>query len=243
MRKSRDKFTYAFIDEPPFGFPGKNGEVLGYDAEIAKIIASRLGFQAFESRMVTFDELITGVQSNEWTMNTAMFVTEKRSTLVSFSRPIWRLTDGILVKRGNPYGVRSYSDLVSRGEIEVGAVRGNVQLQRALTAGFPTERLKVFESQSQIVSELIGGSIDAYPGAALAHRGFIERGGLNGLEVVEIESGTGEVNANWGAFSFSKEATQLLHEFNQQLSVFVGSDEHKEIARRYGLMPDESLTS
>ena len=119
--------TYAFIDEPPFGAPGADGTPVGYDWSVAVAVFRRMGI-AVDTKLVAFGDLIPGVVEGKWAINTGMFVTRARSEQVIFSRPIWALIDGFVVKAGNPLEINSYLVAAHNPGIVLGGVRGNVQI-------------------------------------------------------------------------------------------------------------------
>ncbi|MDQ0393049.1 transporter substrate-binding domain-containing protein [Labrys monachus] len=231
------RIVYAYLDEPPFGAPGPDGGAIGYDAELAENVLHAVGVTHIDVVLVKFPDLIGGVMSGRWTMNTGMFVTPERSQSVAFSRPIWALVDGFVVKAGNPKGLRSYADAARDPSVKLAGVRGNVQVDSAFKAGVPAERMRLFESQHDIIAEIRSGRIDAYPGAALAHRGFIEATGADGVEVVQLESQAG--TAPLGAFSYAKESRALKDAVDAYLAEYLGTDQHLALAKKYGLTMEE----
>jgi polar amino acid transport system substrate-binding protein len=180
------RVAYAYLDEPPFGAPGPDGRAIGYDAELAETALHAIGVKQIDFVLVKFLELMAGVISGRWAMNTGMFMTRERARSIAFSRPIWALVDGFVVKAGNPKNLRSYADAARDPSVKVGGVRNNVQVDSAIGAGIPAERLRLFESQHEIIPEIQAGRIDAYPGAALAHRGFLGSTKAEGLELSNL---------------------------------------------------------
>jgi polar amino acid transport system substrate-binding protein len=89
-------------------------------------------------------------------MNTALFVTPERSRLVDFSRPIWALADGFIVKAGNPGGFDSYAALAADKTARLGIVQGTVQRQTALNAGIPADRIVELATQAEVIAALAG---------------------------------------------------------------------------------------
>lgn len=229
---------YAFIDEPPFGAPGPDGLPVGYDYSVAQIVLRRLGIEHIDSKLVEFADLIPGVIEGKWTINTGMFVTPGRSEQIVFSRPIWALVDGFVVQAGNPKRVLSYEDAARDQTVTVGVVEGNVQIETALAAGIPEKRIRRFKSQHEVVREVIAGRVCAYPGAALAHRGFLTRIKEDSVDVVDISPGP-HGSLPFGAFSFGPKNLALARAFDRELKGFLGSSEHLLLAERHGLSRSE----
>ena len=64
----------------------------------------RLGVKEFELVETEFANLLPGLADGRWQMTTGLFATAERRQIASFSRPIWALADGLLVRKGNPRG-------------------------------------------------------------------------------------------------------------------------------------------
>src|SRR5512145_1083126 len=122
---------FAYLDEPPFCAPDAAGAV-GCDVEVAFAILKAIGIDRVETKLVTFAELLPGVANGQWHINTPLFVTEERARLVDFSRPVWSLADGLMVKAGNPKGLTSYRTLAAHADARLVVVADQVQEQRAL---------------------------------------------------------------------------------------------------------------
>ena len=126
--------VFAYLDEPPFCAPAADGPV-GCDVEVAFAVLRAIGIERIETRLVTFAELLPGVASGAWQINTPLFITEERARLVDFSRPVWSLADGLMVQAGNPKRLTSYRALAAHADARLVVVADQVQEQRALAAG------------------------------------------------------------------------------------------------------------
>ena len=90
---------FAYLIEPPFNFRAENGEVTGCDVELAKYINDELGLGTFVPIEAEFADLLPGVKTGTWDMTTGLFATSERKKTAAFSKPIWALPDGLLVKK------------------------------------------------------------------------------------------------------------------------------------------------
>ena len=93
---------FAYLIEPPFNYRTDDGKVTGCDVELAQTVLAELGAAKVDLIETEFSELLSGVSEGRWQMTTGLFATAERRKLASFSRPIWALPDGLLVKKGNP---------------------------------------------------------------------------------------------------------------------------------------------
>ncbi|TIO72004.1 MAG: transporter substrate-binding domain-containing protein, partial [Mesorhizobium sp.] len=90
---------FAFLQEPPFCFTDASGKVGGCDAMLAEKIFAMSETTAFTPVETDFAELLPGLADGRWDMTTGLFISEERSKLVDFSRPIWSLPDGLMVAK------------------------------------------------------------------------------------------------------------------------------------------------
>jgi polar amino acid transport system substrate-binding protein len=72
---------------------------------------------------------------------TGMFVTPERAARARFTRPIWSLTDGLLVVAGNPHRLGSHSSLAGTG-LSLAVVSGQVQAAHARDAGLARPQIR-----------------------------------------------------------------------------------------------------
>jgi polar amino acid transport system substrate-binding protein len=173
----------------------------------------------------------------QWTMNTAMFVTPERSKLVDFSRPVWALADGFIVKVGNPKRLISYEAIAADATAKLGVVKDTVQRQTALNAGMSIERIVELRTQQESIEALLTGAIDAFASTAIGNRVFIRRTNNARLAVVDLASAdlTKEgAKPAVGAYSFAKTNGGLRQAFDAALKVYLGRTEHRALMAQYG---------
>jgi len=223
--------TFAYLDEPPFCAPRPDGPV-GCDVEVAFAVLKAIGVERIEARLVTFAELLPGVARGDWQINTPLFVTEERARLVDFSRPVWSLADGLMVRAGKLRGFESYRSLAVDSGARLAVVADQVQEQRALAAGFAPERILCVATQPDAVQAVLDGHAEAYASVAMAHRGFLRAKPDARLAVVDFaEHGA---PAAVGAYSFSKSNAALRTAFDDALGRYLGGPEHRRIMQRCG---------
>jgi polar amino acid transport system substrate-binding protein len=222
--------VFAYLDEPPFCAPAADGPV-GCDVEVAFAVLRAIEIEHIETKLVTFAELLPGVASGAWHINTPLFVTEERARLVDFSRPVWSLADGLMVQAGSPKRLTSYRALAAHADARLAVVEGQVQEHRALAAGLAPARVLRVATQPEAVAAVRDGRADAYASVAMAHRGFLRAAPDARLEVVDFGADGGA--AAEGAYSFAKSNAALKRAFDGVLQRFLGSPEHRAIMRRY----------
>src|SRR6478736_1895579 len=111
----REAIIFAYLDEPPFCWLGPDGRALGSDVELMTETLREIGIVSVEMRLTIFSELLPGLVDGRWTITTPLFVTPERKRSVDFSRPVWALSDGLLVRRGDEDRFCSYEALAQDG--------------------------------------------------------------------------------------------------------------------------------
>lgn len=228
----QEPIIFAYLDEPPFCAPSNDGMPLGCDVEVAFAVLRAIGIERIETRLVTFAELLPGVASGAWHINTPLFITEERARLVDFSRPVWSLADGLMVKAGNPKRLTNYRALAVHADARLVVVADQVQEQRALAAGLAPARVLRVATQPEAVAAVRDGRADAYASVAMAHRGCLRAEPDARLAVVDFGPDGGA--AADGAYSFGKSNIDLKRAFDGALKQFLGSSEHRAIMWRFG---------
>ena len=231
----RDHVTFAYIDEPPFARPGPEGSADGCDVELALTGLRAIGVRRVEVHLTTFAELMPGVASGRWTMNTPLFVSAERARVVSFSRPVWALRDGLVVRAGNPRSVTSYR-AIAAGRLVLALVSGQIQRQSALAAGVQPSQIIEFDTQHEALQAVREGRADAYASTALGNRTVV--GQVPGLTSVDATDGL-DLAPPLGAFSFAHENVELRAAFDRFLQAYLGSAEHRACMSRHGLTAAE----
>jgi len=227
---------FAYLIEPPFNFRDGSGAVLGHDVEIARHVFEALGVP-FEPVEAEFSQLLPGLSQGRWQMTTGLFATTERRKGAAFTHPIWALPDGLLVRGGNPHGLVGYRSVAEHGAAVLAVIRDQIQHRSAVEFGVPEARLRIFETYSEAAEAVRDGQADGYASVARAHAGVLARNPGWGLEAVEVPYA--EKPPAFGAFAVALEDPELLGRVNAVLAGFLGSAEHRVIAKRYGFSDGE----
>jgi polar amino acid transport system substrate-binding protein len=238
----REQVVLAYLDEPPFCAPGPDDRPVGCDMDVAHHVLAAIGVRRIETRLVTFTELLPGVAAGAWTLNTPLFVTEERRKLVDFSRPVWSLADGLMVRAGNPEGLIGYEAIARDSEAMLGVVADQVQEHSAMAAGVPTDRIRRYATQAEAVQAVLHGHVDAYASVAMAHRGYLRAAPDVRLAVVDFGAALGVghgAKPALGAFSFAKSSAGLRDAFDAALGDYLGTPAHRALMAGYGFVDSD----
>ena len=86
---------------PPYTYHGEDGELTGFDVEVAKAIADKLGVEA-DFTESAWDSLLAGIDSGRLdTVINAVSITDERSEKYDFAGPYFYITQQIVVSKDN----------------------------------------------------------------------------------------------------------------------------------------------
>ena len=170
-------------------------------------------------------------------MTTGLFATEERRMIASFSRPIWALPDGLLVRKGNPKQLTGYRSAAETSGCVVAVVRDQFQHRSAVEFGVPHERISIFETYGDAANAVLKGLADTFASVSRAHSGFLAPIGNQDLQIVPIPFE--EKRPAFGSFAFSKSDNALRQTIDDVLLDYLGSIEHRLMMSRFGFSDAE----
>ncbi|MGV8886444.1 MAG: glutamate ABC transporter substrate-binding protein [Microbacteriaceae bacterium] len=102
------------FDQPLFGQVDADGKPQGFDVEIGKLIASKLGIEAGNIEWVEAQSANREpyIESGQVDLVIATYtINDKRKEVVSFAGPYYEAGQDFLVLAGNPKGIKSVDDI------------------------------------------------------------------------------------------------------------------------------------
>lgn len=223
---------FAYLIEPPFNCVDANGRVTGSDVELARYVFDQLGVDGFEPVETEFAELLPGLGDGRWRMTTGLFGTAERRRFAQFSRPIWALPDGLLVRQGNPRELSGYQSVANHPDVKLAVIRDQFQHRSAEAFGVTEDQIAIFETYTEAALSVRDSQVDAYASVARAHSGFIAQNYDWGLELVTVPHA--EKRPAFGCFAFSLSDTALLREVDDVLSSVLGTQAHRQMVAPFG---------
>ncbi|HEX2296187.1 MAG TPA: transporter substrate-binding domain-containing protein [Actinomycetota bacterium] len=233
------------IPYPPFEYNDDSGALVGFDVEIVRAVADKLGLENTDDDWLTvnFDTIFTQLQrSNKFDIiaaavtayapegSPAFDVTEERKQFVDFTVPIYPSLQSLTVDT-------SVSDVKSVDDLPDGA---RVAVQASTTGAFYAEEnltgveLVQFPKAPQMYQALQAGQVDAVFNDLPVTLEAIK--GRDQLQVVEqIE--TGEEYA----IAVAKDNPALLEAFNGALEEIFQDGTYARIFKKY--FPEQELPS
>jgi len=150
------------FDQPLFGLKGLSGKPEGFDVEIAKLIAAKLGIAEDK---ITFVESVSAnrepfLQQKKVDMVVATYtINDKRDKVVDFAGPYFVAGQDILVAKGNPKQITGPETLKGKKTCSVSGSTPAATVQEKY--GLSTSELLLVDAYSKCRDALANGQVDA----------------------------------------------------------------------------------
>ena len=232
------------IPYPPFEFNDDSGALVGFDVEVVRAVAERLGLENSDDDWlsVNFDTIFTQLQrSNKFDViaaavtayapegSPAFDVTEERKTFVDFTDPIYPSLQSLTVDTSANPDVKGVDDLPDGARVAVQAsTTGAFYAEENLTG----VELVQFPKAPQMYQALQAGQVEAVFNDLPISLDAIK--GKDQLQVVE-QVETGEEYA----IAVAKDNPELLAAFNAELAEIFADGTYAEIFEKY--FPEQEL--
>ena len=139
---------------PPFNFITDDGDVDGFDVDVAREIADRLGLE-LEYVTTAWDGIIEGLRAGRYDgILGSMAITEERLKVVDFSQPYYYSGAQVITHKDSQ--ISSLSDIGP--DTVIGVVTGTTFVNDVEGMG---AKVRLYEDDNQTLMELINGRIDA----------------------------------------------------------------------------------
>jgi glutamate transport system substrate-binding protein len=164
MAQFRDRGTITIgtkFDQPLFGLKNPaTGKPEGFDVEIGKLIAAKLGISADRIEWVETAsanrELF--IQQGRVDIVIATYrITDKRKQLINFAGPYYIAGQSLMVEAGNPAGIQSPDDLAGKGVCSVEGSTSSMTIRELA----PAADIVLFDSYSKCADALQNGQVQA----------------------------------------------------------------------------------
>jgi len=215
-------------DSPPYGSLDRNNQVVGFDIDLIKEIAKRLGV-GLEMQQVTARTRIPLLESKKIDIIAAVLThSRERDKVIDFS--ISYLVDGqrLLVKKGS--GIKEASDLKGK---TVSAVQGSYN-EATIRKLVPEAKVLVFQEYPQAFLALKQGLADAFTTTATILDGISKQD-------TEVEVVGEYLTSEPYGFGVRENDSKWRDAINFALQDMVADGTYKTIYDKYFKMPYRAL--
>jgi len=219
--KSKTLVMGVSLDYPPFEFM-KNGEPMGYDIELAHILAKELGFN-LKIKDMDFNSLIPALNSGQIDfIISSMSQTDERAKSVDFSRLYYRSKVAIVTKReADAEGILHFSN--TKIGVQMGSTMEIYAKQKQLSV--KNMSILAISRVPQLIEELKLGRLDGVLLEADVAKAIVSKTqSLKSTMVKDFDGGY--------AIVFAKNSS-LVSEFNQVLEQLERSGKLRELESKW----------
>jgi polar amino acid transport system substrate-binding protein len=234
--KKAGTIKIGIAGEQPYGYTDTAGRVTGEAPEVARAIFTKLGVPNVQAQQTDFDTLIQGLNAGQYDMVAAgMDITAKRCQSATFSVPDYTALVAFLVPQGNPQQITDFASAKAKG-VKLAVESGAVEKDYATDAGIPDSQLQSFATPDELLSAVTTGRAYA---AVLTDISFNTLVKQNPSAKVEVTPGfaavvNGKKQGETGGFVFRKNETDLVDQFNKQLTQMHSNGEWLKIVQPFG---------
>ena len=152
--------SLGFATAVPWGYPGENGEPLGFVNAIALTILEEMGINEVDTSVNEWAGLIPGLNAGRYDIITGgMYILKSRCENIDFSDPIGYFGDAMMVPAGNPKGIHNYEDVVRTGATLVTGIGFNT-VEAAKKYGVPDSQMLLVDGEVGILAAMNAGRAD-----------------------------------------------------------------------------------
>lgn len=150
-------------DYPPFAYIDEKGNPAGFDVECLNWIAQEMGFEV-KHQPTAWDGIVSSLLAKKIDMvYSGMSITPERLEKVDFSMPYWEINQALCVGEDSDLNIIA---ALSGSKYTVGSQRGCtaaewIEANLVKTGILPKDNLKLYESFSLAVKDLLNGRIDS----------------------------------------------------------------------------------
>ncbi len=164
------------FDQPLFGLKGLSGKPEGFDVEIAKLIAAKMGISEDK---ITWVESVSAnrepfLEQKKVDMVVATYtINDKRDQKVDFAGPYFVAGQDILVAKGNPKNITGPESLKGKKTCSVSGATPAATMQEKY--GLTTSELVLVDAYTKCRDALANGQVDALTTDNVILSGYVDQ--------------------------------------------------------------------
>ncbi len=216
----KEKLVMATNAEfPPYEYV-EGDKIVGIDAEIAALIADKLGME-LEIVDVAFDSIIPGVQSGKYDMGMAgLTVNEERLEKVNFSTSYATGIQAVIVKEGSD--IKTIDDLAGKKIGVQTSTTGDIYA----TGDYGEDAITRYDNGAVAVQALLADKVDCVIIDNEPAKSYVAAN--EGLKVLDTEYTVEDY-----AICFAKENTELKDKVDGALKELIADGSVKAVVEKY----------
>ncbi|MDR4885941.1 ectoine/hydroxyectoine ABC transporter substrate-binding protein EhuB [Fredinandcohnia sp. QZ13] len=218
--KEKGTVTIGFANEAPYAYQDpKTGELKGAAVEIATKVFQNMGIENVEGQIAEWNQLIPGVKAGKFDVITAgMAILPERAEQVAFGEPEIQYGEGLIVEKGNPLDLHSYTDIADNPDVIVAVMSGATEIEFLKEMGVSEDQILEVADIPATFSAVQSGRAQATTGTEMTVKMALESSDQNALEFVDdFEQPDIKGVPSYGAAAFAKGNEELREAYNAEL--------------------------
>ncbi|AQQ52052.1 amino acid ABC transporter substrate-binding protein [Planococcus lenghuensis] len=206
---------------PPFTFHDESGELTGFDVEIAREVADRLGVEA-EFMETQWDAMFAGLDAGRFDMvANQVGIREDRLEQYDFSDP-YITSAAVLVTRADDTELTTFEDL--EGKTTAQSLTSNFA-DIATSYGAEIEGVEGFSQSAEL---LVSGRVDALVNDRIAVLDYLQQRPDADIQIAAIHE-----DASQSGLMFREENEELVEAVNEALAAMIEDGTYEEISKKW----------
>ncbi len=232
--RSQGFIRVGFANEAPFSHATPAGKLTGESPSVFRHVMGRLGVKEIDGVLTEWGALIPGLKAGRFDAIVAsMYITPKRCSQILFANPTYGVGEALVVKAGNPQGLRTYRDAVRQG-LRIAFVAGTAEIEHGRQAGMQRADQVIVPDFAAAVASVKAGRASAAAFTALTAKDLAAKdAGIERAEPFTFEHEGRKIRGE-GSFGFRMEDTALRDAVNAELARFIGTPEHLAMIEPFG---------
>lgn len=207
----------------PFEYTDDEGNIVGFDADLIKVIGEEMGYEVELSHM-EWDGLDPALESGQVDVVIAgVTITEERKLVNEFSQPYFEATQIIAVRDDSNAG--GMEDLAG---LKVGVQASTTGEFVCEDAGIPSDLVTKYPTLADALMNLLNGSIDAVVGDAPVVMNYMAHNPEAKLKLVE-----GDFDVEYYGIKVKKGNTELMEQIDAALVKVQENGKFDEVFNKY----------
>ncbi|HLS59980.1 MAG TPA: ectoine/hydroxyectoine ABC transporter substrate-binding protein EhuB [Virgibacillus sp.] len=240
----------GFANEEPYGHENDEGELTGASVDTAKAVFAELGIDEVEGHLADYDQLVPGLGAGKFdAITSGMAITPERCENAAFAEPDMKYGEGLIVKKGNPLDLQSYTDIADNSDATISIMSGATENDFVTSEGVDEDQIQSAPDIPATIAAVESGRADATTGTEMTLIMALESADSDELEFVEdFEQPDIEGVPSYGAVAFHPDNDELLDAFNEKLAELKESGKIAEILEDNGFddernYPEDDVTA
>jgi polar amino acid transport system substrate-binding protein len=233
-RVKKQGLRVGFQGEEPFSFLDSSGKFAGVEADFVTTCATRLGIKQVTPVQTAWDGLIPGLLAGRWDVIAAgMALTPERAAVALPIDPTYFYAEVPFVRKGNPKGIHSVNDLISK-DVRIGVLSGTADVLMLPKLGVPKEKLVLFDELNSMLLALDQDRVDAMMDNTISGNRFIQRTQSKTIEMADPWTFVPEMTYK-STMYLRKEDKTLWNSFNSCMSELKKDGTVKSLLEKWGI--------